>query len=328
MNQDNWDILSQNQWDISDKDRICYFCQTPAWHEGNHFFIRSVDCALCGRYDIGFVTGVNNGRQEFPYVGNRQKISHLLAELLFRKQSSYAFFEPDTNSNLPPAPSPKLKSVSINNLLKDYPYESEILERILKSLEIRKQKLNIGYGEDIEVPLYLDVSPSRFILPNDVIKVLNTRWAFCNTERAFVCFLDTLRDSGKIHYRRSHDTFYINITPYLTQSNKTAIMQPTIVKNENGQVIIGDNNNLQNINSINDTRLLQLIETIRSSVPESYTDEERNALSECLELIEEKYRKQESFPKKLITATLNALPEVADFSARLLELLTFIGTRF
>lgn len=318
MNQDNWNI-SQNQWDVSIENHICYFCQSRALMEFvSQYWAYDFACPVCGRYRLVGIAGVNNGHQRPPHLCNRQKVSHLLAERYFlREAKSFAFFPLEDNGNLPQNPWPHLEAASIEGLAEIYPNDTEIPQRILQSLAIYKKNRGIPYGEEIKVDLYVNAIFS-FQAPS-----LNTRWAFCETKEAFIRILEALKRCGQIDYRQDKKAVYIDLTPYTVKEKMEQNVTNIHIGTNNGTVAPNaKNSNITNIvNGIDDTKFTELLEAVKASAT-SLSETERKDLADALTIVQDyKEGRCTEVAFNLAVKALKAINGGVEFAANVVALL-------
>lgn len=232
-------------------ERRCFFCNSQGLKEcpGKQFDGTYFECVICGKYRLA-----GSFIETFEEVlGRRQaaKFSHLLAEQKFRnKEQKQAFTTYD-----------------VDKFLQTYPNETEIPARILESLRIRKETLNLGSYDDVEVDL-------RVKAGNDWS--WNTRWAYADNEQTFLNVVESLceRYGIKVRIDMEQNKAYFNIAPYFERIERkmNANEHATVIFNGNvGQAFTGDNvafegtnNQTNNIsNGVNIQYLNELIEELK-----------------------------------------------------------------
>ena len=321
--ENRWDITFQNQWQLCSENHLCYFCQSPALIKSvSGYMANDFACPVCGRYRLLYVEGVNNGHQYPPHSYNRQKVSHLLAERYFRRETeSFVFLPPKDDGTFPENPWQGFKTASIEGLAETYPSEAEIPKRILQSLEIYKKNRGISYGEEIKVDLYVDPIRGLGAMP------LNTHWAFCETKEAFERTLSALKQRKQIEYRFDREAVYIDLTPY-TVAKEHMEQNQTINIGTNYGVVAPNakNSNITNlVNGVDDAKFAELLEKVKASAV-SLSEAERKEVAEALAVVQD--YKNGACGKNAFNFAVKALKAIngsIEFAANVATLLSCFG---
>ncbi len=289
-------------------ERRCFFCNSQGLKEcpggqrdGTYF-----ECVICGKYVLSrtFIDTFET------VLGRRQaaKFSHLLAEQKFRNEEQEQAFA----------------TYDVDKFLQKYPNETEIPARILESLRIRKETLDLGYYDDVEVDL-------RVKAGNDWS--WNTRWAYADNEQTFLNVVESLRERYGIKARidLERNKAYFNIAPYFERierrMDETKFQGFTINGNGN-QMIVGNDNQIHCItNGADIQKLEELIKVVKEKATSDMVDVEllNEALRTLMEIAQGRQNKSAS---KLAMQILNPLRNIVGLGSDIAGLMTFVRENF